>query len=793
MHRNHLLRGASACALAFSLVASASAQETLPTIDVGSAAPGPSTQAGAAPAPVRQANTPPGFSPEKMELPIYREPTGQTFTSIDTTIFRDTPLTTVTDILEYSPGMSFKQGNGPRDIVISIRGSSARNGFGVRNIVLEEDGFSVTQPDGLSRTDLTDPHAYSGVDVYRGPSSALFGNYANGGAINFRTRTGAQIDGVEYGNEFGSYGYVNNYTAIGKKYGDFDIAAFISDVRGDGWTQHSEYNTQSVNLTARYQVTPDDLVTFKGIHNELFGNLAARESLNQFYNNPFQYGCLQLPNAGGTTLAGYISRSWCGQNTVPLNGIAGPSQQVDGDMAGFHRNDRRDIFGLRWEHDFNKDTKWRTQVSYDDKNIIQPTGATSALEDEPAVNATTDVTQHWSLNGHDATSFAGLYFNRTRYFSPTLNVLPYGDGAYGATTSRQNGMQQNLGGRGREELALSPTVTGVLGLAAEMTKINAYTENFNYLQTGALAPVTGFQPILVNHTYWNFAPEASVTWRAMPDLLTHFRASSGYGTPYVGQLFTASTGYPGDDSQLKTQRNTGFDIGGDWTPAQNVKVSLTGFYEWYQNEQLSMAGTVNTAATYTVNAPGSVHRGVEALIDWKPVEGWRLLANYTYNNQIFTDFTEQLGAGGALGYFNRAGYRIPGVAPHELTARVGYDQPFGQLKGVGAYVEYLYKSSYYLDNGNVLTAPGYGLVNVNLHYNHDIAIGPLKSFSLFFEVRNIFDRTFIASANDLTNSVTKLPGGLVVQNGYAYMSQYSTGSIYAGNPRLFQGGVKFKF
>ena len=203
MHRNQLLRGASACALAFSLVASASAQETLPTIDVGSAAPGPSTQAGPAPAPVRQANTPPGFSPEKMELPIYREPTGQTFTSIDTQIFRDTPLVTIRDMLEYSPGVSFKQGNGPRDVVISIRGSSARNGFGVRNIVMLEDGFSVTQPDGLSRTDLTDPHAYAAVDVYRGPSSALFGNYANGGAINFRTRTGAEINGVEYGSEFG--------------------------------------------------------------------------------------------------------------------------------------------------------------------------------------------------------------------------------------------------------------------------------------------------------------------------------------------------------------------------------------------------------------------------------------------------------------------------------------------------------------------------------------------------------------------------------------------------------------
>jgi outer membrane receptor protein involved in Fe transport len=49
-----------------------------------------------------------------------------------------------------------------------------------------EDGFSVTQPDGLSRTDLIDPHAYGAVDIYRGPSSAMFGNYATGGAINFR-------------------------------------------------------------------------------------------------------------------------------------------------------------------------------------------------------------------------------------------------------------------------------------------------------------------------------------------------------------------------------------------------------------------------------------------------------------------------------------------------------------------------------------------------------------------------------------------------------------------------------
>ena len=75
------------------------------------------------------------------------------------TRFTDTPVFSVTDILHEVPGVSLKQGNGPRDIGISIRGSNARNGFGIRNIVILDDGFPVTQPDGLSRSDLIDPHA----------------------------------------------------------------------------------------------------------------------------------------------------------------------------------------------------------------------------------------------------------------------------------------------------------------------------------------------------------------------------------------------------------------------------------------------------------------------------------------------------------------------------------------------------------------------------------------------------------------------------------------------------------
>src|SRR5690606_28518096 len=109
-------------------------------------------------------------TPSAGTAPIFGQagqPGGQTVSSLGEERFRNEPIFSVTDVLKESPGVSFKQGNGPRDIGISIRGSNARNGFAIRNIQVFEDGFPVTQPDGVSRTDLTDPHAYGAIDVWR--------------------------------------------------------------------------------------------------------------------------------------------------------------------------------------------------------------------------------------------------------------------------------------------------------------------------------------------------------------------------------------------------------------------------------------------------------------------------------------------------------------------------------------------------------------------------------------------------------------------------------------------------
>ena len=714
---------------------------------------------------------------------LNQAPAGQTETTVARSQFDNRPSFSAGDILRESPGISLKQGNGPRDVGISIRGSNARNGFGIRNLVIFEDGFPVTQPDGLSRSDLIDPHAYGAVDVIRGPSSALYGNYATGGALNFRTRPGGSIDGVEYGVDGGSFGYVNNYLAAGKKIRDFEASLFASDVRGDGFIQNSWYNTQTVNLLATLKATPDDRFTVKFINNELSTRLPVRLTLNQFSQNPFQAGC---DVAGGTG---------CGSVSLFNNGFNGSKSSVTAVQAGLGRNDRRTIVGGRWEHDFDKTTTWRNQFVFDDRNISQPTSGTSAIGDFPSYNYMSDVTKRGEIFGMESTGYFGGFYNTLTASSDTRNVMPGGNATLGLLASNQYSETTNYGVRAREELRVNASLTAIAGIGWESTELKGINTVYKYntvnVPTATIAPLT-----TADLRFQNTAPELALIYRLSDAWQVHGRVATGYGTPQVGNLFVLPNGDFGNNTGLKTQTNLGYDLGADWTPNNAVKVSATAFYEFFNNELVSQAtarsdGATPANTTYMFNAPKSEHRGVELAADWRFYPGWQVTAAYTYLDEIYTDYTENLASGARTFSFNRVGNKIPGVSPNELTARLGYDQMNGPLKGLGGFVEVQWKDAFYMDNANLLKAPGYELVNLNVHYTTDLVSDTFKSLNLFVEVRNLFDRTYVASANNLTNTVTAAG----VQNPASVLAgaTAATGTIYAGSPRAFIAGMKIAF
>jgi iron complex outermembrane receptor protein len=792
MYRSHARGGANLLVLgsALSLVPSAAeAQTALPAVTVEAprvttarpAARKPAVRSSARtqamppsanPAPAASQSA--GITPSVARALLYQAPNGQTETTIDRSRFENRPAFSVADVLRESPGISIKQGNGPRDIGISIRGSNARNGFGIRNLVIFEDGFPVTQPDGLSRSDLIDPRAYGAIDVIRGPSSALYGNYATGGALNFRARPGGMIDGAEYGVDGGSFGYLNNYLAYGKKVGNFEGSLFASDARGDGFIQNSWFNTQTVNFLGTLQATPDDRFTVKFINNNLDTRLPIRLSLNQYHQNPFQQGCDMAGVAG------------CGSVSLFNNGFNGPRSSVTAVQAGLGREDRRTIVGGRWEHDFDNTTTWRNQFVFDDRNISQPTGATSAIGDFPSYNYMSDVTKRGEIFGLESTTYFGAFYNTLTASSDNRNVMPGGNARLGLLQSNTWSDTTNYGVRAREELKLTPQLTAIAGIGWETTHLKGINSAYNYGISPVPTPT--ITATTADRQFQNTAPELALLYKLNSEWLFRARVATGYGTPQVGNLFVLSNGQNGNNTQLKTQQNLGYDIGFDWTPNNTLKFSATGFYEFFKNELVTQATQVGAPnASFTFNAPRSEHRGVELAADWKFYPGWRFSAAYTYLDEVYTEYTENI-VNGATFSFNRAGNKIPGISPHELTARLGYDQMWGPLAGLGAFVEVQWKDSFYMDNANLLKAPGYELVNLNVHYNTDLKSDYFKSLSMYVEVRNVFDRTYVASANNIGNSVTAAG----VQNPASVLAN-TTGSIYAGSPRAFIAGMKLAF
>jgi iron complex outermembrane receptor protein len=710
-------------------------------------------------------------------LTLTTKVAGQTDTTVTNAAFRNTPATTIADIVKLSPGVTVIGGNGPRDVGVSIRGSNARNSFGARNIQVFEDDFPVTQPDGLARFDLTDPHAYGAVDVVRGPSSARYGNYAVEGAINFRTRRGRDLQGVEAGVDGGSYGYLNAYATLGHAGPGYEYAVFGSFARADGATGHTGYQTGTINALATFALSDRDRVTGKVIYNEGEFRLSTRLSFNQYLANPYQQGCDQA----ATAAAG------CGTISVLANGINGTriaQTASEGDLA---RNDRRTIVGARYEHDFSAGTTWRTQATFDSRVVFQPTSATPFRGTLNSYNLSSDVTAHSQILGMDALSFIGIFYNYLDGQNYSFNKTPAGRNGIGAPTQTVFGGVRNMGVRAREELGLTQDLQLILGIGYEHSKIDMRQTNYAY-PVGANPTLTNIPAI---RDFDNVAPEASLVWQAAPAVRLHARVGTAYGIPQSGQLFVTTAGVAGNNIDLKTQTSTGVDVGAELTLGDTLKAEVTGYYEWFRNEQVSQSAGVNLLS-FTTNVPRSIHRGVEVGVNWKPLPallpGGYVQATYSYNDQRYTSYVERLTSGAVSATFDRADNRIPGVIPTFANGRLGYDQPHGAFAGLGGFAEVTYRSRYFIDNANLLRIPGYTLVNLNLHYDPPAAAGWWSRLSFYASVQNLADKTYVGSASIISDSL----GAASAQNP-ASVLMGTTGSLYAGQPRTVYVGLKGRF
>ena len=645
------------------------------------------------------------------------------------------PTRTMQESLQSLPGIALRQANGPRDFSIMIRGQGAKTTFAVRDIKIYEDGFIQTQSDGLSRLDMQDPWFMRSTEVLRGASSSLYDNYALGGMVHFRTRRGSDINGFETFLSGGSFGYFKQAFALGQHTDRFDLAMFASNVAEDGFIQHSNYNTQTLNFNFRFKVDDKQNFYFKAITNWLNTRVPTRLTQAQFNADDRQAGGSQTICVSGTYNPGCA-------NAVALN-------------QG--RVDQRTILGGMYERQLDASTLLTIEADYDVKDINQ---YFSQITDNvnPNYKTYTDLRHDGRLGAMPLKSYVGFFANNMSQEGNTFQNLATGYGTRGALIQNNRGRVNNIGGRFREELEFVPKWIFAAGLGYEWSQVSIDTINYD-------TPIPS-RPS-TTRDYSNWAPEASLTWKPGEGYRHWVRSSTGYAIPTFGNLTRDPvTGLPGSNFNLKPQKNWNNEIGTESKLRHDLTVQLVGFWTFFKNEIITQ--TISGSNTTSVNADSSQYRGIEASYDWRPLTGLRFSGAYTHIQAKYINFSDRT----ATGFIVRDGKNVPNVPTDILNLKVEYDH---LPTGWGGWLEGNYFNSYFLNNSNTFGIPSYFIGTVNIHKNVEIKNRWIRFAKFYLQMDNIADMKYAASGQ--------------VVGGETTAAAASQQAFFAGYGRAIYGGV----
>lgn len=165
------------------------------------------------------------------------------------------PATDAYDLLRQTAGLEIhEQGQGPGFASdASIRGFSSDHST---DIALWVDGVPINEPvnghaEGYDDWNLLMPEAISAINVIKGPTSALYGNFAMAGVVNVQTLK--HLDGTRFTAAVGSYGRVEGALLGGLNSAHTSTVLGLRGLRDRGWRPHSTYDIGQGHARLVYQ------------------------------------------------------------------------------------------------------------------------------------------------------------------------------------------------------------------------------------------------------------------------------------------------------------------------------------------------------------------------------------------------------------------------------------------------------------------------------------------------------------------------------------------------------------
>ena len=574
------------------------------------------------------------------------------------------------DVFAMTPGVFVQSRFGAEEARLSIRGSGLQRTFHMRGINLLQDGVPITLADGGGDFQAIEPLALAYTQVMRGANALEYGGTTLGGSVNFISPSGYDGAGFHPRLEGGSFGYKRGTLSYGAVNGNVDYFASAAAYEQDGYRDWSKQENQRA-----------------------FGNVGikVRDGLETRFFLAAVHTHSELP--GSLTKAQLESDP----TQANVSSLAG-RQQRNFDL---YRIANRTVLSLN-------EGFLELTAGYSDKDLFHPIFQVLRQRSHD-YNVGARYVSEGTLGGHNNRIVLGVApsWNRVednRY----VNV----SGRPGAPTASSEQHSKNFVAYGENQFALTSAWTLVTG--AQWTDSKREYDDF-FLSNGDQG---------LDATYNRVSPKLGVLWRVREDWTVFANLSDSFEAPSFGEL----TGGP-NVNILDAQTARTVEIGTRGASA-HFNWDLAAYNSRVRNELLGL-NAPNGDPLGTVNAPRTIHRGIEAGLDVKlmPALTWRsayLLNDFKFDNNA--------------SYGNNT---LPGVPKHFYR---------GELKWAAF-------SDYYASLNTEWSPDRYAIDMANSWFSDSYAVWGAKigrtqrSLSWFIEGRNLADRRYASTTGVIADAL----------------------------------------
>jgi iron complex outermembrane receptor protein len=593
-----------------------------------------------------------------------------------------------------------------------IRGLDAR---------IYEDGFS----DGDQINGV--PHSLNGVDhieVLKGPGSALFGSGPPGGSINIVHFTPSSAPAYGITTQGGSFGTAStNFFATGPttiegtNYRVDGLAAHSDGFRDNKandfelrpqWERKTLDHVTNVTFDLRHiQLTPDPqgIVYFRNAPNTIAYPISSVPNTTK-YSSPYN-------NAVQDFARLMVTDTWTVNNILTVNNRL---SYLHRDLDILRNGDGGTLVGTsltartaRHQHDLDDDLTYQF---------------------EPVWKFNTGEIGHSLLTGFEARK---QWVLTHREQTPTCDKDPVGcvpdiPNVFNPVIPDQNIGGLNFAAQFNDKLRATYSsfyATDQIDVTDKFkVRAGVREDIWNQNLTPSFSRTDGPTTLVGGTTYGRTDTPLSWNVGALYHVLPGVSPYVGYAVGHLINFNSEATQNglhaPEDSKQIEA---------GVKLQAWEDRITLTT--AWFDTQRNNVQGTLTTGGVTTIVFSNQHTTGVEADLELKPIDRWKILANMTIQNAVLTDNPSVPTATG----------NIPqGVPRHLYNLWSTYDFKIGNIDGFRVGAGLRGRDTIFADAANTFAVPGYLVGDAMVGYTQD-------KWELAFYVKNITNKTYFVTAN----------------------------------------------